>query len=119
MPVVRIEMLAGRSLAQKRELTRVITDAVCNIALARPEDTVTVDGLLVNLCGEDDEVRSRKEASSSMEEILRQNDVPVGTGTGAVEVQVKGPSQFGNIFGLLFNFLPLIIFGAILIFMMR
>lgn len=39
MPIVRIEMLAGRSLAQKRELTRVITDAVCNIAQARPEDT--------------------------------------------------------------------------------
>lgn len=42
MPVVRIELLAGRSLAQKRELTRVITDAVCNIALARPEDTVVL-----------------------------------------------------------------------------
>ncbi len=39
MPIVRIEMLAGRSLAQKRELTRVITDAVCNIAQSRPEDT--------------------------------------------------------------------------------
>ncbi len=39
MPIVHIEMLTGRSLAQKRELTRVITDAVCNIAQARPEDT--------------------------------------------------------------------------------
>ena len=39
MPIVRIEMLSGRSLAQKRELTRVVTDAVCNIAQARPEDT--------------------------------------------------------------------------------
>lgn len=39
MPIVRIEMLTGRSLAQKRELTRVITDAVANIAQARPEDT--------------------------------------------------------------------------------
>ena len=81
--------------------------------------TVTGDNLLAKLRGEDDEIRSRKEASSTMEEILRQNDVPVGTGVGAVEVQVKGPSQFGNMFGLLFNFLPLIIFGAILIFMMR
>ncbi len=81
--------------------------------------TVTGDSLLVKLRGEESEVRSRKEASSSVEEILRQNDVSVGTGQGAVEVQVKGPSQFGNIFGLLFNFLPLIIFGAILIFMMR
>ncbi len=40
MPIIRIEMLPGRSLAQKRELVRVITDAVCNIAHTRPEDTV-------------------------------------------------------------------------------
>ncbi len=42
MPIVRIEMLPGRSLAQKRELVRVITDAVCNIAHTRPEDTLVV-----------------------------------------------------------------------------
>ena len=41
------------------------------------------------------------------------------TGEGAVEIEVSGPSQFGNIFGLFFNFLPLILFGGILIFMMR
>jgi len=81
--------------------------------------TVTGDSLLVKLRGEQEEVRSRKESSSSIEEVLRQNDVNVGTGQGAVAIQVKGPSQFGNIFGLIFNFLPLIIFGAILIFMMR
>ena len=40
MPVVRIEMLPGRSIAQKRELVRVITDAVCNIAHTRPQDTL-------------------------------------------------------------------------------
>lgn len=39
MPIVRIEMLPGRTLAQKRELVRVITDAVCNIAHTRPEQT--------------------------------------------------------------------------------
>jgi 4-oxalocrotonate tautomerase len=42
MPIVRIEMLAGRSLAQKRELARVVTDAVCNIAHTAPEDTLVV-----------------------------------------------------------------------------
>jgi 4-oxalocrotonate tautomerase family enzyme len=42
MPIVRIEMLPGRSIAQKRELTRVITDAVCNIAHTRPEDTIVL-----------------------------------------------------------------------------
>jgi len=42
MPIVRIEMLPGRSLAQKRELVRVITDAVCNIAHTTPEDTLVL-----------------------------------------------------------------------------
>ena len=80
---------------------------------------VTGDRLIVDLRSEQEPVRSRKESASSIEELLRDNGVPVGSGEGAVEVTVKGPSQFGNVFGLLFNFLPLIIFGAILIFMMR
>ncbi len=42
MPVVHIEMLPGRSLAQKRELVRLITDAVCNVAHTRPEDTLVL-----------------------------------------------------------------------------
>jgi len=39
MPIVRIEMLPGRSLAQKRELVRLITDAVCNVAHTEPAST--------------------------------------------------------------------------------
>lgn len=39
LPIIRIEMLPGRSLAQKRELVRVITDAVCNIAHTDPQNT--------------------------------------------------------------------------------
>jgi len=80
---------------------------------------VTGDTLVVTLETEQEPVRSRKESSASVEEILRENNIAVGTGNDAVEVVVNGPSQFGNIFGLLINFLPLIIFGAILIFMMR
>ncbi len=77
------------------------------------------DSLTVHLRTRDEPLGSRKEAASSIEEILRDNGVAVGAGEGAVQIAVEGPSQFGNIFGLLFNFLPLIIFGAILIFMMR
>ena len=80
---------------------------------------VEKDRLTVTLkSGESEPVRSRKESSASIEELLRNNNVPT-TGDGAVEVVVRGPSSFGNVFGLLINFLPLIIFGAILIFMMR
>ncbi|MEE8421477.1 MAG: ATP-dependent metallopeptidase FtsH/Yme1/Tma family protein, partial [Dehalococcoidia bacterium] len=83
-------------------------------------ERIEVDGdrLTVRLLSEQEPVRSRKEASASIEELLRQNNVPT-TGDGSVEILVKGPGSFGSVFGLLINFLPLIIFGAILIFMMR
>jgi cell division protease FtsH len=75
------------------------------------------DSLTVYLDDSTEPVLSRKESASSVEEILRDNGVAVG-GQG-VDIKVVGPSQFGSVFGLLLNFLPLIIFGAILIFMMR
>ncbi len=37
MPRVTIEMYPGRTKAQKAELAKVITDALVNIAKARPE----------------------------------------------------------------------------------
>ena len=64
-----------------------------------------------------DKVRSRKEPSSSVFEVLKQGGVDLSQNT--IQVVVQEPSQFGNIFGLLINFLPLIFFGAVLIFMMR
>ena len=76
------------------------------------------DNLTVFLNDSASPISSRKESSSSIEQILRENSIPIG-GNGGVEINVSGPSQFGNIFGLLFNFLPLIIFGGILLFMMR
>ncbi len=42
MPIVRVEMWSGRTTAQKRELARVITDAVVNIAHTTPEATIVV-----------------------------------------------------------------------------
>ena len=64
-----------------------------------------------------DKVRSRKEPSASVFEVLQQGGVDLSQNT--IQVVVREPSQFGNIFGLLINFLPLIFFGAVLIFMMR
>jgi cell division protease FtsH len=66
---------------------------------------------------------SRKDDSTSIIQLLTDNKVPIGSdlpnGQQGVQVVIKAPSQFGNIFGVLINFLPLIIFGAILLFMMR
>lgn len=42
MPIVRVEMWPGRTRAQKQELARAITEAVCNIAHTTPEATIVV-----------------------------------------------------------------------------
>ncbi len=42
MPIVRVEMWAGRTVAQKRELARVFTEAMVNIAKTTPEATIII-----------------------------------------------------------------------------
>ncbi len=58
---------------------------------------------------------SRKESGSSVVQML--NDAQVDL--SRVNVSVRGSGGLSAIFGLLFNFLPLIFFGAVLLFMMR
>jgi cell division protease FtsH len=81
-------------------------------------EKITVDGdnLTVEL-DDGDKYKSRMESDASIVEVLREEGVEVG-GSG-VEVVVKQPSRFGNVFGILITFLPILIFGAILIFFMR
>ena len=59
--------------------------------------------------------QSMKESGSSIVEMLREAQVD----PARVNVTVKGSGGLSAIFGLLFNFLPLIFFGAVLLFMMR
>ena len=59
--------------------------------------------------------RSRKEDSSSILDILDK----AGVDASAIEVTVAGTTGAASLFGLLLNFLPLIFFGAIVLFMMR
>ena len=42
MPIVKVEMWPGRTHAQKQELARAITEAVCNIAHTTPEATIVI-----------------------------------------------------------------------------
>ena len=58
---------------------------------------------------------SRKEPGSSIYQILQEAEVNPAN----YEVEVKGSSGLGGIFSILLRFLPLILFGGILIFMMR
>ncbi len=63
-------------------------------------------------------VTSRKEDSVSIIETLKNFDVtPAQLAT--VDIQVDKPSQFNNWVALLSSILPLVIFGALLIFMLR
>ena len=60
---------------------------------------------------------SRKEAGSSIVKIFERAGVdPIATN---VDIVVKGSGGLGSLFGILITFLPLIFFGAVLVFMMR
>ena len=71
-------------------------------------EAVTLDG---------QRLTSRKEMGSSIVEQLE--SAGVNRGTGYVDITVKGNGGFGNVLGILLNFLPIIFFGAVLLFMMR
>ncbi|MBI2856991.1 MAG: tautomerase family protein [Chloroflexi bacterium] len=42
MPIVRVEMWTGRTVQQKADLAKAITEAVCRIAGSPPEATFVV-----------------------------------------------------------------------------
>ena len=60
---------------------------------------------------------SRKEEGASVVELLEQAGIDLAA--SKLDVTIKGSSGLGNLFGVLVRFLPLIFFGAILLFMMR
>ena len=60
---------------------------------------------------------SRKEGGSSIFDRLEAADVDIVA--GKIDVSVKGSSGLGSFFGILLNFLPIIFFGAVLLFMVR
>ena len=94
-----------------------ITDII-TMAQNREVDKIIVDGNTVIAVKGDSKFESRKEDDVSILELLSSAGVPI-SGEGAVRVEVKQSGSFGNIFGVLLNFLPLIFFGAIILFMMR
>jgi len=65
----------------------------------------------------DTKFKSRMGQSTDLEQVLRDEGVTIG-GSGVI-VEYKKPSSYGNIVGILISFAPILVFGAILIFMMR
>ena len=102
-------------LGGSREVS--LTEVIDLVARGSVE-TIEISGdklTMVTRSGET--LTSRKEEGSSIVEVLANAGVdPLASG---VQVLVKGSSGLGSFFGILINFLPLIFFGAVLLFMMR
>ena len=82
-------------------------------------DTIEIGGdNLTILTNRGETFTSRKEEGSTVMEMLAAADVSTLVGGGPTVV-AKGSSGLGSLFGLLINFLPLIFFVAVLVFMMR
>jgi cell division protease FtsH len=106
-------LFSSGSGAEEIGLNRVVTMAR-NGEIQR----IVVDGdkLRITPVGsQQEQFVANKEPDSSIFDIIP-TDLAVSEN---IQIEVSQPSGFGNIFGILLQFLPLIFFGAILLFMMR
>ena len=92
------------------------------VALTARGDVATIevrgDNLdILTVSGESLTSRKEQGEGTSIVDILERSGVDLATTN--VEISVKGSSGLSSIIGILFNFLPLIFFGAVLLFMMR
>ena len=104
-------LLPRGSGAEEIDITQVIDMAQAG-RLSRIE--VQGDKLAVTATG-GETFKSRKEGSVSVLELLEQQDIE--TGPGGIQIEVK--KEGGSFFGTLFTFLPIIIFGGLIFYMLR
>ena len=102
----------GDDGSDSRDFSAVIQDV-----LAGNVQDIQVDGddLTVTLQG-GAEYSSRKEEGASLVSILTENGV---NATQLPPIEVNKPSAFGNWLGMLIQFLPILIFIGLILFMMR
>ena len=93
-------------------------DEVISMAKRGQIETIEVHGdALTIITTRQETLTSRKEPGSSVVEMLQNSGIdPVASNMNII---VKGSSGLGSLFGILLNFLPLVFFGAVLLFMMR
>ncbi len=96
---------------------RPISEVIA-MAKQRQIDTIEIRGdKLTAVTTRGETFTSRKEGGASLLELLKDAGVdPYGS---SPTVEVKGSSGLGSLFSILLNFLPLIFFGAVLLFIMR
>ncbi len=94
-----------------------ITEVV-SLAVSGDVDLIEVDKdwLTVSLTNGNVYTSRKEDGASIVESLARAGVDPVASN---IRVVVKGSGGLGSLLGLLINFLPLIFFGAILLFMMR
>ncbi|MBI4216470.1 MAG: ATP-dependent metallopeptidase FtsH/Yme1/Tma family protein [Chloroflexi bacterium] len=103
-------------LSPEGDKNTVPISTVLDLARNGRVETIEVQGdSLVVITKDSQRLKSRKESSASLVQLLEQ----AGVKHGSVDVVVKDGTGMGNWVGLLFNFLPLLFFGALLFFMMR
>ena len=101
-----------------KESSEVPVSRMLSMAADGKIKSIEVKGDTLNAVTTDEkELTSRKESGSSIVELLE--SAGVNQGLGGLEVSVKGNSGFGSLLGVLLNFLPILFFGAVLLFMMR
>ncbi len=93
-------------------------DEIISMAKRGQLETIEVHGdNLTVFTTRQETLTSRKEVGASVIEMLQNAGVdPVSAN---LSVDVRGSSGLGSLFGVLLNFLPLIFFGAVLLFMLR
>ena len=117
--VIFYTMLPSFGGKSQESLTTVIA-----MAKANEIREITVDGKKLTVYpkivarGGSDRFESRIGEDTDVVGLLVDSGVVVGPPSG-VEVSYKGSSGLSSFFGLLLNFLPLIFFGGLIIFMMR
>ncbi len=113
--LIFINVFGGSSSSEEDvSITRIIT-----LAKDGKIEEIVVDGDKIKaLTTEGDKLKSRKESDVSILELLEAGGVPI-SGADAVRVEVKSSSSWSNLGGVMLTFLPLIFFGAIILFMMR
>jgi cell division protease FtsH len=81
---------------------------------------VSGQSLTVKLKSDPATYDSRIGSGTDLEKVFSDNNIQIGgSGDKAVDIKYKEPSQWGAWTSLLFTFAPILVFGAILIFMMR
>ena len=113
--VIIYTLVLPPSGGEEKPVSDVLAEAR-NGQLSRIE--VNGDRLTVHPKGDGEPYRSKLEPRSSITSLLLESEVDL-TDPTAVKVLSKGSSGLSSFFGLLLNFLPLIFFGGLILFMMR